>query len=154
MTVAQLGAALREEAAPHEEAALREEAEHVFPLPHGPGGVPAVRRRVRAVLADWPLSADVAEDVLLLVSELLTNAVVHALPPATLRLSRVLVYGRSAVRVEVTDMGPVAPVGLPAPVLAPDEHGRGLGIVTALSARCGVRERFGGNTRWADVVVR
>ena len=38
-----------------------------------------------------------------MVSELITNAVVHALPPATLRVSRAADGGCRAVRVEVTD---------------------------------------------------
>ncbi|WP_149182530.1 ATP-binding protein [Streptomyces sp. TRM49041] len=142
MTVAQLSAA------------VPEDVMHVFPLPHAPGAASITRRRVRAVLTDWRLSADVADDVLLLASELLTNALVHALPPATLRLSQVLVDGLGAVRVEVTDAGPATPAGQPAPGLDPDEHGRGIGIVMALSARCGVRERADGTSRWADVVVR
>ncbi|WP_240136101.1 ATP-binding protein [Streptomyces sp. MUM 178J] len=153
MTATRPGPALREDTAPREDTALREEAEYIFSLPHTPGAVPAVRRRVRAVLADWRLSADAAEDVLLLASELLTNAVVHALPPATLRLSRVSADRRRAVRVEVTDMGPAAPAGLSALAQDPDEHGRGIGIVTALSARCGVREHLGGTGRWAEVAV-
>ncbi|MFE9021208.1 ATP-binding protein [Streptomyces sp. NPDC007808] len=130
-------------------AAPRGEAEHVFSLPHAPGAVSGVRRRIRAVLADWNLAADFADDVLLVVSELLTNAIVHALPPATLRLSRgPLDLGR-AVRVEVTDMGPAASTALRAP--DPDEHGRGLDIVTALAARCGVRVHSGGTSRWAEL---
>ncbi|WP_267242110.1 ATP-binding protein [Streptomyces sp. PR69] len=153
MTAARPGPALREEAALREDAAPCEETEYIFSLPHTPGAVPAVRRRIRAVLADWRLPAEAAEDVLLLASELLANAIVHALPPATLRLSRVWADRRRAVRVEVTDRGPAAPAGLPAPAADPDEHGRGLGIVTALSARCGVREHLGGTGRWADVVV-
>ncbi|MBN0047113.1 ATP-binding protein [Streptomyces actuosus] len=157
MTVTQVGTVLPdEEAAPREEVALcgeaEEEAEHVFPLPHAPVAVPAVRRRVRAALTGWHLCADVVDDVLLLASELLTNAVVHALPPATLRLSRLLGHARGTVlRVEVTDMGPAPAAGQPEP--APDEHGRGIDIVMALSDRCGVREHFGGTSRWAEVVV-
>jgi anti-sigma regulatory factor (Ser/Thr protein kinase) len=112
-----------------------------------------VRQRVHAVLTDWNLSADAAADVLLVTSELLTNALVHALPPATLRLSRVLVEGRAAVRVDVTDAGPARPAGLPDRALDPDEHGRGLDIVTMLSARCGVRTHSGGASRWADVLT-
>ncbi|MCH0564808.1 MULTISPECIES: ATP-binding protein [unclassified Streptomyces] len=159
MTVTQVGTVLPdEEAAPREEAALceeaEEEAEHVIPLPHAAVAVPAVRRRVRAALTGWHLCADVVDDVLLLASELLTNAVVHALPPATLRLSRLLGHGRSTVlRVEVTDMGPAPAAGRPASESAPDEHGRGIDIVMALSDRCGVREHFGGTSRWAEVVV-
>ena len=123
------------------------EVEHVFPLPHTPGAVAAVRRRIRPVLSGWDLAADLADDVLLVVSELLTNAIVHALPPATLRLSRTEADRCGAVRVEVTDMGPAAPACTP----DPDEHGRGLAIVTALAARCGVREHSGGTSRWAEL---
>ncbi|MGW7284752.1 ATP-binding protein [Streptomyces sp. NPDC054847] len=141
MTVAQLGAE------------LPDDVTCVFPLPHVPEAVTVMRRRLRAVLVDWHLSADVAEDVVLLASELLTNAIAHALPPATLRVSRVLVDAVQAVRVEVTDAGPAAPADRPDSGLDPDEHGRGIGIVMALSARHGVRERADGNTWWADVVV-
>ncbi|WP_175407554.1 ATP-binding protein [Streptomyces sp. TRM64462] len=142
MTVAQLGAA------------LPEDVTYVFPLPHAPRAASVVRRRVRAAITDWRLAPDVADDVLVLASELLTNAISHALPPATLRLSQVVVDGLRAVRVEVTDAGPAAPAGRPACGLDPDEHGRGIGIVIALSVRCGVRERADGTSRWADVAVR
>ncbi|MGP3925335.1 ATP-binding protein [Streptomyces sp. 8N616] len=129
----------------------QEGAEHVCPLPHAPGAVSAVRRCVRTVLAGWNLSQDVADDALLVISELLTNAVVHALPPTALRLSWTWIDGRSALRIEVTDAGPAHPAGQPADELDPDEHGRGIGIVTALSARCGVHIHPGGITRWADL---
>ncbi|WNM32191.1 ATP-binding protein [Streptomyces sp. Li-HN-5-11] len=140
MTVAQL------DAAPVEGVA------HVFPLPPAPGSVSAVRRRVRTVLGGWNLPTGAADDVLLVVSELVTNALVHARPPATLRLWRVPAQGGGAVRVEVTDQGPAAPPG-PAAAPDPDEHGRGLGIVTALSARCGVLAHTGGTSRWAEVLA-
>ncbi|MCD9879561.1 ATP-binding protein [Streptomyces guryensis] len=135
------------------DAAPRGEAEHVFPLPHAPGAVSAVRRHIRTILTDWNLAADITEDVLLVASELLTNAIVHALPPATLSLSRSEVDRCGAVRVEVTDRGPVAPAGLSASALDPDEHGRGLAIVTALATRCGVLVQPGGTSRWAELQV-
>ncbi|GAA3039062.1 ATP-binding protein [Streptomyces glomeratus] len=128
-----------------------EGVEYVFHLPYAPRAVSAVRRRVRAVLTTLQLPADAAENVLLVASELLTNALVHALPPATLRLSRVLVDGDAAVRVEVTDKGPARPSGIPGRPVDPDEHGRGLGIVTTLSARCGVHLHPDGTCRWAEV---
>nr|BFD86322.1 ATP-binding protein [Streptomyces sp. Xyl84] len=140
MTVAQL------DAAPHGE------VDHAFPLLHTPGAVSAVRRRVRRLLGGWDLPADAADDVLLVVSELVTNALVHARPPATLRLWRVPVDGRGAVHVEVSDPGPAAPCP-PGSAPDPDEHGRGLGIVTALSARCGVRADDAGTSRWAEVLA-
>jgi anti-sigma regulatory factor (Ser/Thr protein kinase) len=124
--------------------------DHVCPVPHTPGAVPAVRGRVRSILAEWGLSPDAVMDALVVVSELLTNALVHALPPATLRLSRVRVDGHRALRVEVTDAGPVlAGDGWATP--DPDEHGRGIDIVTALAARCGIRVDTEGITRWADL---
>jgi anti-sigma regulatory factor (Ser/Thr protein kinase) len=131
-------------------AAPRAEVEYVFPLPHAPRAVSAVRRRVQAVLTRWNLPAEAADDVLLVTSELCTNALVHALPPATLRVSRVLVEGRGAVRVDVTDPGPAAPT---ARALDPDEHGRGIDIVTTISARYGSRSLCGGTSRCADVLA-
>ncbi|MGW7490955.1 ATP-binding protein [Streptomyces sp. NPDC054786] len=130
------------------DAVVREAAEHVCPLPHIPEAVSVVRRRVRTVLADWNLAPDLAEDALLVISELITNVVVHALPPAELRLSRV----GAALRVEVTDAGPAA-ADERSPVEPADEHGRGIGIVTALSARCGTLFHAGGVTRWAELLA-
>lgn len=129
------------------------EVEHILSVPHTPGAVSSLRRHVRAVLTDWTLTGDVLEDVLLVVSELLTNAIVHALPPATLRLTRGSLDQHGVVRVEVTDTGPAAPAQVPAAACDPDEHGRGLGIVTTLSLRCGVRAHSGGTSRWAEVFV-
>ncbi|MCZ0985578.1 ATP-binding protein [Streptomyces diastatochromogenes] len=132
---------------------LREACEHVCPLPPVAGAVPAVRRRVRAVLADWQVSAEIVEDALLMVSELVTNAIVHALPPARLRLSWVRVDERCTLRVEVTDTGSAFPVGQPRVGIDPDEHGRGEAIVHALASRHGIRVHSGGVTRWADLVA-
>lgn len=133
------------------DAAPRGEVEHVFSMPPTPGAVSGVRRRVRTVLADWNLAADIAEDVLLVVSELLTNAIVHALPPATLRLSRRQVDRCGAIRVEVTDMGPTTPSSPSTSAIDPDEHGRGLAIVHALAAQCGVHAHSDGISRWAEL---
>jgi anti-sigma regulatory factor (Ser/Thr protein kinase) len=134
------------------DAAPLREVDHAFPLPHTPGTVSAVRHRVSALLGLWDLPTEAADDVLLVVSELVTNALVHAVPPATLRLWRLPVDDRWAVHVEVTDLGPAAPPG-PAAAPDPDEHGRGLDIVTALSARCGIRTDRGRTSRWAEVLA-
>ncbi|AZS73939.1 ATP-binding protein [Streptomyces lydicus] len=134
------------------DAVVLEADEHVCPLPHIPEAVSVVRRRVRTVLADWNLAPDLAEDALLVISELITNAVVHALPPAVLRLSRV-VDGSHALRVEVTDAGAAAADGRPVVEPDADEHGRGLDIVTALAAECGTRVHAGGITWWAKLLA-
>lgn len=142
MSIAQLSATPREDVA------------FVFPLPHTAKAVPTVRRRAEMVVARWNLPPEAAQDVLLVVSELLTNAVVHALPPAALRLTRVRVEGHGAVRVEVTDLGPVTPAAAAsATAVDPDEHGRGLCIVKALAERYGVETHPGGTCRWAELVV-
>lgn len=127
--------------------------DRVRPLPPGADAVPSLRRWARAVLTDWSVAEAVAEDALLVVSELLTNAVVHALPPAVLRLSWAGGDGRGTLRVEVTDAGPARPAGQPPAGIDPDEHGRGEEIVHALAERHGVRVHPGGITRWADLAA-
>lgn len=133
---------------------LREAHEDICPLPPVAGAVSAARRRARALLADWNVCPTIVEDSLLVVSELLTNAIVHALPPAVLRLSWNRRDGLGTLRVEVTDGGPALPGGHLAAGCDPDEHGRGEGIVHALADRHGIRIHGGGVTRWADLMTR
>ncbi|MDN0199879.1 ATP-binding protein [Streptomyces sp. S.PNR 29] len=131
----------------------REAVEHVWPLQPATGAVSAVRRGAGTVLAEWKVSPEVIEDSLLVVSELLTNALVHALPPAQLRLSWFRSDGLDTLRVEVTDAGPAPAEGRSAAEIDPDEHGRGEAIVHALATRHGIRVHAGGVTRWADLVA-
>ncbi|MFE2099691.1 MULTISPECIES: ATP-binding protein [unclassified Streptomyces] len=132
---------------------LREACEHVCPLPPVTGAVPAVRRRVRAVLGDWDVPSEIVDDALLMVCELVTNAIVHALPPARMRLSWIRSEERCTLRVEVTDTGPALLGGRARTGIDPDEHGRGETIVHALATRHGIRVHAGGVTRWADLVA-
>ncbi|MCX4658020.1 ATP-binding protein [Streptomyces uncialis] len=96
------------------------------------------RRWARNTLRDWPPPdgcphgrAD--EDIVLVVSELVTNAVTHAVGPIRADLHR---HPDGSIRVAVTDGGPAAFTHRPAAgPLA--EHGRGLAIVAALAARHG-----------------
>ena len=132
---------------------FREAFDEVCPVPPVAGAVPAVRRRVGRLLADWDVCPRIVDDSLLVVSELLTNAFVHALPPAVLRLSWRPGDGAGTLRVEVTDAGPVRPAGASPAGVDPDEHGRGEHIVRALAARHGIRVHDGGVTRWADLVT-
>ncbi|WBO68767.1 ATP-binding protein [Streptomyces camelliae] len=129
---------------------LRAAYEHVCPVPPAAGAVSAVRRSVAAVLADWSVAPGVAEDVLLVVSELVTNAIVHARPPAVLRLSWAPGDG---VRIEVTDAGPALSLRRCGAGTDPDEHGRGETIVHALATRHGIRVHAGGVTRWAHLAA-
>ncbi|MEU0009448.1 ATP-binding protein [Streptomyces sp. NPDC006314] len=132
---------------------LRAACEHVCPVPPVAGGVSAVRRRAAAVLADWRVCPEIVEDALLVVSELATNAIVHARPPAVLRLSWARDDGGRTLRVEVTDAGPALSVAQSLVGIDPDEHGRGEAIVHALATRHGIRLHAGGVTRWAELVA-
>ncbi|MFF0628576.1 ATP-binding protein [Streptomyces sp. NPDC004296] len=120
------------------------------PVPHAAQDVGSVRRRARIALGGWDLSPDTVDDALLVVSELVTNAVTHALPPAALRLA--YANRRRGLRIEVSDGGP-APHPHPGPPVdgLPEEHGRGTGIVAALSVRHGVIAHPGGITRWVGM---
>ncbi|MEW9518444.1 ATP-binding protein [Streptomyces tubercidicus] len=129
----------------------RRDAEFLFPLPHIPEAVGLVRRRAQTVLTGWNLPSATIEDAVLVISELVTNAVTHALPPAVLQVSRTVAEGPRALRIEVTDAGPAGSVSRPADGRYPAENGRGSAIVTALSARHGTRVDPGGITRWADL---
>ncbi|MET7796559.1 ATP-binding protein [Streptomyces decoyicus] len=127
------------------------DAEFLCPLPHIPEAVGFVRRRAQTVLAGWNLPSATIEDAVLVISELVTNAVSHALPPAVLHLSRTDAEGLRALRIEVTDAGPAQCARRPVDGGQSEEHGRGSGIVTALSVRHGVRAHRGWITRWADL---
>ncbi|MBL1108463.1 ATP-binding protein [Streptomyces sp. 5-8] len=130
---------------------LRTAYEHVCPVPPVAGAVSAVRRRVAALLADWSVCPDIAEDAMLVVSELVTNAIVHARPPAELRLSWVRGDGCRNLRIEVTDAGAALAAGASLVGIDPDEHGRGEAIVHALAVRHGIHVHPGGVTRWAEL---
>jgi anti-sigma regulatory factor (Ser/Thr protein kinase) len=121
------------------------------------GIVPRARDFTRQALRDWgwlpAASADrraAAEDVLLVVSELVTNACLHAGGPDELRLRR----NPKSLRLEVVDSGP----GEPAP-RTPHRAGRpgghGMFIVQRLCLDWGVI-RDGdrpGKTVWAELAA-
>jgi len=106
-----------------------------------PSAVPCARLHAVHVLRDWQLR-DLADDAALIVSELVTNAVTASAilpdrPPVSLRL---ISDGR-CLRIEVQDHSPADP--RPGAEGSDDaEHGRGLGVVAALSTRYGT-ERTG-----------
>ncbi|MFF8917029.1 ATP-binding protein [Streptomyces sp. NPDC015032] len=116
--------------------------------------VPLVRQFVREALVDWTCDAR-ADDVLLCVSELATNAVLHGVPPGRgFRIHLCLEPADGVLRVEVHDSGD----GEVRPVVAdpaPDaEGGRGLLLVAALADKWGVGERDPGKVVWCEFKVR
>ncbi|MFI2370846.1 ATP-binding protein [Streptomyces sp. NPDC018833] len=105
-----------------------------------------VRHLADDFLAGLHVPPAAREDALLIISELVTNAVVHALPPVALR---VLSMPCSVLRIEVTDGGPQS--HRPPHPHPQEEHGRGLTIVAALATRHGTVTHEEGATRWAEL---
>jgi anti-sigma regulatory factor (Ser/Thr protein kinase) len=108
--------------------------------------VGASRRFIGETLADLP--QEMQEAITLMVSELATNAIVHALTGFEVCVER----DDSNVRVEVADVGGGRPE-LQAPS-ANDTHGRGLQIVKSLSDQWGIIEMAEmGKTVWFMVAL-
>lgn len=113
--------------------------------------VPAARAFAQEVLADWGVCGR-ADDVVLCVSELATNALVHGAPPGRGFLLRLLRCG-DGVRVEVHDSGGGVPaVPLDSGEVSDEEGGRGLLLVSELADKWGVTERAPGKVVWCEWV--
>ncbi len=113
-------------------------------LPSDTSAPAAARRFLRTRLHDVPgLEPDRAETLLLMCSELVTNAVVHASGRVTLRV----VTGRGRVRLEVSDASPRLPVRRAQDVAA--TGGRGMHLVATLADDWGV-EVDDGKTVWVE----
>ena len=94
------------------------------------------RQLVRAVLADARVSAEATETALLLVSELVTNAVLHAAGRPVLDVA----VEPERLRISVADTGRGTPqVQTDNPLLS--DHGRGMLLVDTLSSRWGSEAR-------------
>jgi serine/threonine-protein kinase RsbW len=112
--------------------------------------IAVARDLTRITLAEWDVTHR-EDDILLCVSELTTNALLHGVPPnRCFRLSLALTPD-GVFRVEVQDSGP-------GEVRVPDadpcsERGRGLLLVAALADKWGVRERDPGKSVWCEFGV-
>ena len=115
-------------------------------FPCAASSVTAARRFVASAIDFLP--SDVTDTAVLLVSELATNAVVHASTAFTVDVEWV----RDRLRLEVTDEGLGSPA--PRPAGLTDEHGRGLQLVRSLSSAWGV-ERQGpvGKGVWFELAT-
>lgn len=122
---------------------------HHWVLPHSPEAAGIARRLVRTALNGWELEEDAADQIVLAVSELVTNAVEHAVPPVALQVLRPPEHG--IIRIEVTDGGPAHEHGAWTVSCEPDEHGRGSAIIDFLASAHGTRFGDGHATHWADL---
>ncbi|MBM9503763.1 ATP-binding protein [Actinacidiphila acididurans] len=124
--------------------------------PYGPAGfrveaeaeaVPEARRRVVSVVRGWelPLPEGTYDDLELLASELITNAVRYSGAACAVAVR----WTGERVRVEVSDTIPVRPRPRRAAVEA--EGGRGLFLVESLSAAWGTTPDPAGKTVWFEL---
>lgn len=139
----------------------RDGAQEVAPLRtltvgHEPASAGVVRRALADDLAGHGIGRDVCEDVVLLATELVGNAVryAHPLPGGLLRVEWRVDPGKVLIR--VTDGG-----GIDAPRVREagphDTRGRGMAIVDALARDWGVERYVNGvgpvSTVWAELVT-
>ncbi|WP_309302909.1 ATP-binding protein [Streptomyces sp. PT12] len=119
---------------------------------HGPSGVGAARRRLRAELRESGTPESVIDDAVLILSELLSNSCRHARPLSEAQGIRASWSQASdgSVTISVTDGGgPTRP--RPASPSVTARGGRGLTIIGSLTSAWGVREAElpGAVTVWA-----
>lgn len=111
---------------------------------HGPSGPAQARAAVAGFVRDVGVER-LADDLVLIVSELVTNAVRYGAPPVRLEVDA----DDDAVTVTVVDAAPARPVRRPVSTSA--EGGRGLLLIDLLAAEAGVRSEPPGKAVWAAV---
>lgn len=124
---------------------------HTFPtedvatwhLIDAPTAAGTARAHTRRQLTEWDVEEETAYATELIVSELVTNALLHGTPPLHLRIIK-----DHALTCEVQDSGANAPRLRHARTV--DEGGRGLFIVARLSRNWGTRYTPGGKTVWTE----
>lgn len=109
----------------------------------GLDGVRAARRLTSSTLQS--VADGVASDATLVVTELVTNAVLHGVPPISLRIQG----GRQRVRIEVTDCGRSMP--LRGRAGSDGMTGRGLAVVESLTNAWGIEPAEDGKVVWAEL---
>lgn len=115
-----------------------------------PAEVGRARRWARSRLVGSGIGADeqVAETLILLISELVTNAVVHTGCPAVLRMLFPTAPA-APVRVEVADASEAPPA--PRHAQKDETGGRGLELVEGLADRWGWHHEGHGKQIWCEV---
>lgn len=121
------------------------DVETVRRFPRSPHAAALARRFVRETLEAWSIPAEAFEDTLLVTSELVTNAVVHAGSDVAIGLAR----RPGQVRVSVSDRSGTAPRTRGETPGSLD--GRGIRMVGAIASGWGVSQLDGGKAVWAEV---
>jgi anti-sigma regulatory factor (Ser/Thr protein kinase) len=115
-------------------------------LPADPVSAGVARRFVRRTLADWRLR-EFEDAACLLVSELVTNAILHAASPSVLTLA----FDDGVLHIEVSDSS--SQRVRPRTYSREAGTGRGLMLVEALSAAWGSGATNAGKFVWFDLDV-
>ncbi|WP_256725648.1 ATP-binding protein [Streptomyces sp. IMTB 2501] len=122
-----------------------------FELAAHPGSVAQARRLTHARLSGWSVCADTCDSAALVISELVTNAIVHT---ASSRVVCELHDHDDTVRIAVRDWGCAPGEPHPSPRRPDEEHGRGLLLVDALCQAWGAQEHGPGLLVWAELARR
>ncbi|MGV9993659.1 ATP-binding protein [Streptomyces sp. NPDC003374] len=102
----------------------------------------------RARLTGWSVCEDTCDTAALVVSELVTNAIVHT---ASSQIVCEVHDGDDLVRIAVRDEGCAPDEPHPSPRRPEEEHGRGLLLVDALCRAWGAQEQGAGLVVWAEL---
>lgn len=123
----------------------------VLCVSEGVESVRGARAFVRATLGAMGIAGATVDDAELIVSELVTNAVVHrgdgVGPDAMVKLIAI----EAGLRIEVHDASPLVPVQRAES--SGTEHGRGLVIVDGLADRWGWERTAAGKFVWCELAV-
>lgn len=116
-----------------------------------PAAVPQARAIVRELLREWQLDA-MADEVTLLLSELMTNAVqaCTAGPDGPEIVATIRLAG-TVLLLEIWDASPAPPVVQEADLTS--ESGRGLLMIEVMSTRWGHHQQDGGKVVWCEVAL-
>jgi anti-sigma regulatory factor (Ser/Thr protein kinase) len=115
---------------------------------HTTSSVRSARRRLANDLEKRGVPKEIVNDAVLVLSEVLSNAVRHARPLGSGKVKVAWDVRAGAVAIEVTDGGGATHPHPAQPSLS-SLGGRGLGIVTTLTSDWGLKSDAGESTVWA-----
>jgi anti-sigma regulatory factor (Ser/Thr protein kinase) len=122
-------------------------------VPYAVGSVSDVRHRLVSELTELRLPGPTVEDVAVIVSELVGNALRHGRPLEAGDLVVSWEFAGDRLHLEVADGGP-GPEPHPRHPTPDAEGGRGLLLVDTLSGRWGVRRGARGCVVWVDLRLK